>query len=474
MKNIPHEINYPDDAAFEGDSINASPFSSEAEQSVLASLLVDSTSDSWDMIDGKLHANDFYQKQHAIIFEAIGKLHQKGEPVDLLTLSDFLSTQGKLEEAGGTEYLAELSQRMTSSGFVLSYASLVREYSVIRRLIQTGQKIVATAHNREGMSIDELIQFAEQEIFAIAEQGNRANEGGLTPVSEVMKLTLERIEELSKSTDGITGVPTDWADFDQMTAGLQAGDMIVVAGRPSMGKTTFAMNMVERVAMYTKRPVAVFSLEMPAEQLMMRMFASVGRIEQENIRSGQLNESELKRLSTAMQQLNETKIFIDDTSGLTPNELRSRARRLKRDHGDLALIMIDYMQLMTVPGLGSNQKVAEVSEISRSIKLMARELNVPVIVLSQLNRSLEQRPNKRPVMSDLRDSGAIEQDADLICFIYRDEVYNEDSPDKGIAEVIIGKQRNGPIGTVRLAFQGQYSTFTNADTMSYGALPDLN
>ena len=333
-------------------------------------------------------------------------------------------------------------------------------------MIGAGSKIVDNGFNPEGRTCAELLEEAEKSVFSIAEQGTKAGEG-LLDINTVLQASLQRLEELGKIEDGITGAPTGLSEFDNMTSGLQNGDMIVIAGRPSMGKTTFAMNIVEAVAISTKKPIAVFSLEMPAEQLVMRMFSSLGRIEQTNLRKGKLDTHEMQRLVSATKQLNQTKIFIDDAGGLSPSEMRARARRLKRDHKDLGLIMVDYMQLMKVPGLG-DQRVAEVSEISRSLKLMARELEVPVIVLSQLNRSLEQRPNKRPIMSDLRESGAIEQDADLICFVYRDEVYNQDSPDKGIAEIIIGKQRNGPIGTVKVAFQGKYSRFTDLTTIDYG------
>lgn len=439
------------------------PHSIEAEQAVLGGLLIDS--DAWDRIDGVIMASDFYRKDHRQIFEVIETLYNDLQSVDILTVSDALKQQNLLEEVGGLPYLATLAQDMPSVSNILAYAKIVHERSVIRKLIAVGTTIADSGFNPEGRNSVELIQSAEQAVFAIAEQGNKSDEG-LTDIRDVMKSTIERIHELAEAEGGITGAPTGWTEFDEMTSGLQNGDMIIVAGRPSMGKTTLAMNMVERVAMYTNKPVAIFSLEMPAEQLVMRMFSSIGGIEQGKVRTGKLNDMESKKLSDATTTLAKTRIFIDDTSGLSPSEVRSRARRLQREQGQLGLIMVDYLQLMSIPGM-SDQRVAEVSEISRSLKLMARELNVPVVVLSQLNRSLEQRPNKRPVMSDLRDSGAIEQDADLICFIYRDEVYNEESPEKGIAEVIIGKQRNGPIGTIKLNFQGKYSRFMNLSTRDF-------
>lgn len=448
------------------EGLKTPPHSIEAEQAVLGGFMLDN--DTWSRIDGMLHASDFYRKDHRLIFETIEELANENQPFDILTVSEKLNEKELLDEVGGMPYLATLAHEMPSTGNIKAYATIIHQRSITRKLISVGTLIADAGFNPDGRTTEELIQLAEQEVFAIAEQGAKTDEG-LTDIRDVMQEALLRIDELSKSADGITGAPTGWPDFDKMTSGLQKGDMIVVAGRPSMGKTTFAMNIVERVAIYTQMPIAVFSLEMPAEQLVIRMFSSLGGIEQGKLRTGDLNDDEGKRLSNATQRLTNTRIFIDDSSGLSPNEVRSRARRLQREQGQLGLIMIDYLQLMNVPGLG-DQRVAEVSEISRSLKLMARELNVPVIVLSQLNRSLEQRPNKRPIMSDLRDSGAIEQDADLICFIYRDEVYNEESPDKGVAEVIIGKQRNGPIGTVKLSFQGKYSRFTSLETRDFTAI----
>lgn len=443
--------------------IKTPPHSIEAEQAVLGGLLINR--DAWDRIDGILSPSDFYSKNHRIIFETIQHLYNEMQSVDILTVSDALKLKEQLDEVGGLPYLATLAQDMPSVSNINAYATIVYDRSVVRKLIAVGTNIADSGFNPKGRNSNELIQFAEQAVFAIAEQGSK-QDAGLIDIRDVLKSAIARIDELAQSKGGITGAPTGWDQFDEMTSGLQNGDMIIVAGRPSMGKTTLAMNMVERVAMYTNKPVAIFSLEMPAEQLVMRMFSSIGGIEQGKVRTGELNDMEAKKLSDATKTLAQTKIFIDDTSGMSPSEVRSRARRLQRDHGQLGLIMVDYLQLMSVPGM-SDQRVAEVSEISRSLKLMARELNVPVIVLSQLNRSLEQRQNKRPVMSDLRDSGAIEQDADLICFIYRDEVYNDESPEKGVAEVIIGKQRNGPIGTVKLSFQGKYSRFMNLSTRDF-------
>lgn len=443
--------------------IKTPPHSIEAEQAILGGLLI--SEEAWEKVEGLLTSDDFYRNDHRHIFETIETLHQGFKTTDILTVADVLEQNDQLESIGGRPYLALLAQNMPSVSNILAYANIIKERSVIRHLIAVGSQIADSGFNPEGRTPNELIENAEQAVFAIAEKGTR-DSSGLANIREVMAHTLERIDEMANSTDGITGAPTGWTRFDEMTSGLQNGDMIIVAGRPSMGKTTLAMNMVERVAMHTQKPAAIFSMEMPAEQLVMRMFASLGSIEQGKIRAGKLDDLDTKKLSDATKMLANTKIFIDDTGGLSPAEVRSRARRLQRDQGQLGLIMVDYLQLMHVPGMGE-QRVNEVSEISRSLKLMARELNVPVLVLSQLNRSLEQRPNKRPVMSDLRDSGAIEQDADLICFIYRDEVYNKESSEQGMAEIIIGKQRNGPIGTIKLAFQGKYSRFTNLETRDF-------
>lgn len=452
---------YPMDLDLE--HIKTPPHSIEAEQAILGGLLI--SEEAWEKVEGLLTPDDFYRNDHRHIFETIETLHQEFKTTDILTVADTLEQNDQLEIVGGRPYLALLAQNMPSVSNILAYANIIKERSVIRHLIAVGSQIADSGFNPEGRTPNELIENAEQAVFAIAEKGNRDN-SGLASIREVMAHTLERIDEMANTTDGITGAPTGWTRFDEMTSGLQNGDMIIVAGRPSMGKTTLAMNMVERVAMHTQKPAAIFSMEMPAEQLVMRMFASLGSIEQGKIRTGKLDDLDTKKLSDATKMLANTKIFIDDTGGLSPAEVRSRARRLQRDQGQLGLVMVDYLQLMHVPGMGE-QRVNEVSEISRSLKLMARELNVPVIVLSQLNRSLEQRPNKRPVMSDLRDSGAIEQDADLICFIYRDEVYNKESSELGVAEIIIGKQRNGPIGTIKLAFQGKYSRFTNLETRDF-------
>ncbi len=444
------------------------PHSIEAEQAVLGALMMDNQ--AWDRISDRLYEGDFYRAEHRLIFRTIQQLAEKNAAFDVLTVASYLENIPDADHSITKAYLATLAHDTPSVTNITAYADIVRERSVIRQLIRVGSDIASAGFQPEGRTSHELIEEAERSVFAIAEQGSKAGEG-FAAIADVLVNAMERIDELYHLESSITGTPTGWRAFDDMTSGLQRGDMIIVAGRPSMGKTTLAMNMVEHIAIQSKLPVAVFSMEMPAEQLAMRMLSSLGNIDQSRIRSGKLDDEDWPRLSSAVAILSETKLFIDDSGGLSPAEVRARARRLQREHGQLGLVMVDYLQLMKVPGL-SEQRVAEVSEISRSLKLMARELNVPVIVLSQLNRSLEQRPNKRPVMSDLRESGAIEQDADVICFIYRDEVYHSESPDKGIAEIIIGKQRNGPIGTVKLRFNGRCTRFENLTTIDYSAFPE--
>ncbi|MCQ1060167.1 MULTISPECIES: replicative DNA helicase [Photobacterium] len=441
------------------DAIKMAPHSLEAEQSVLGGLMLDN--EKWDVVAEKVVAKDFYSRPHRIIFEGVAALLEGGNPLDLITLSEHLETADQLEDVGGFAYLAELAKNTPSAANILAYAEIVRERALIRDMISVANEIADAGYDPQGRDSEELLDMAESKVFAIAEQRTSENEGPQN-VEGILEKTLERIEILYQSPqDGVTGVTTGFTDLNKKTAGLQGSDLIIVAARPSMGKTTFAMNLCENAAMSEEKPVLIFSLEMPSEQIMMRMLASLARVDQTKIRTGQLDDEDWARVSSAMGVLMEKKnMYIDDSSGLTPTEVRSRARRIARDHGGLSLIMIDYLQLMRVPSLQDNRTL-EIAEISRSLKALAKELNVPVVALSQLNRSLEQRADKRPVNSDLRESGAIEQDADLIMFIYRDEVYHEDSALKGIAEIILGKQRNGPIGTVRLTFQGQYSRFDN-------------
>jgi replicative DNA helicase len=442
------------------EALRVPPHSIEAEQSVLGGLLLDNG--AWDRIADLVAEDDFYRYDHRIIFQHIVKLINATRPADVITVFESLSNAGKHEEVGGLTYLNALAQNTPSAANIRRYAEIVRDRGVLRKLITISDEIATDAFNPQGKEVKQMLDEAESKIFAIAEEGARGAKGWLE-IQPLLTEVVERIDELYNrdQSSEITGVPTGFIDLDKMTSGLQPGDMIVVAGRPSMGKTAFSMNIGENVAIESGLPVAVFSMEMGGAQLAMRMLGSVGRLDQHRLRTGRLIDEDWPRLTHAIQKMNEAQIFIDETPALSPIELRARARRLSRQCGKLGLIIIDYLQLMSGNGGGSENRATEISEISRSLKGLAKELHCPVIALSQLNRSLEQRPNKRPVMSDLRESGAIEQDADVILFIYRDQVYNPDSPDKGTAEIIIGKQRNGPIGTVRLAFLGEYTKFAN-------------
>jgi replicative DNA helicase len=432
------------------------PHSIEAEQSVLGGLLLENS--AWEKIADIVQEEDFYRHDHRLIFRSIAILAERDDPLDVITLSAWLKDRDELENAGGLAYLGTLAKDTPSAANIKAYAEIVREKSVLRQLIGIGSEISEDAFNAGERPSKELLDEAEKKVFEIAEQGNRKQD--FQNIKGLLKQTLAHIDELSKSDATITGASTGYADLDEMTSGLQKGDLVIVAGRPSMGKTTFSMNLAEFIAINDKKPVAIFSMEMPAEQLVLRMFASMGRVPLSDIRTGKIREEDWPRIGMAVKTFGETQLFIDDTAAMSPTEIRAKARRLHREHGQLGVIVIDYIQLMQT-GSKSDNRAAEISEISRSLKALAKELECPVIALSQLNRSLEQRPNKRPIMSDLRESGAIEQDADVIMFIYRDEVYNEDTADKGMAEVIIGKQRNGAIGKVRLTFTGKYTRFDN-------------
>ena len=451
---------------FRGDGdiarIKMQPHSIEAEQSVLGGLLL--SADAWDAVSEAVVDSDFYRPDHRLIFRQIAKLAEASEPVDVITVADKLEARGELDAAGGLPYLAELAQNTPSASNIRAYAQVVRERASLRQLIEAAQEIAESGFNPEGRTSDELVDEAERRIMQISEQGPKA--GGPQGVNPLLQAALGRIEELFNSGGDITGLSTGFKDLDGMTSGLQPSDLVIVAGRPSMGKTSFAMNLVEHAILHQERPILVFSMEMPADSLIIRMLSSVGRIDQTRIRNGKLEQEDWPKLSTAVSKLKDVPLYIDDTAALTPTEVRSRSRRVAREHGQLGMIMVDYLQLMQIAG-SSEGRTAEISEISRSLKAIAKEFQCPVVALSQLNRSLENRPNKRPVNSDLRESGAIEQDADVIMFIYRDEVYNEESPDKGVAEIIIGKQRNGPIGICRLAFIGQFTRFENLARGSY-------
>ena len=451
------EVVYPTETAVDvSDRLKLPPQSIEAEQSVLGGLMIDNG--AWDQVAEILSEEDFYRRDHRLIFSAIVHLAEAGDPFDAVTVSEWLGNRNELERVGGLSYLGTLSKNTPTAANIKAYAEIVRERSILRQLARVATEIGNTAYSPEGRDSTELLDNAEKLVFQIAEQGSRGKES-YSKIKDLLVKAVDRIDTLFHQDEPYTGIPTGYTKFDDLTSGLQSSDLIIIAGRPSMGKTSFAMNIAEHAAIKSNQPVAVFSMEMPGEQLAMRMMSSLGRIDQHKIRTGKLDDDDWPRLTSAVGILAEATILIDDTPALSPAELRAKARRIKREHG-LGMIVVDYLQLMQVSGYKEN-RTNEISEISRSLKSLAKELKVPVIALSQLNRGLEQRPNKRPVMSDLRESGAIEQDADLIVFIYRDEVYNEDSPDKGTAEIIIGKQRNGPIGTVKLTFLGRYTRFEN-------------
>ena len=443
------------------DSLKLPPNSVEAEQSVLGGLLLEN--EALDKIADVLSEVDFYRHDHRLIYHHICKLIEQSRPADIVTVAESLENSAELSSVGGIAYLGALAQNTPTAANIRRYAEIVRERSVMRKLVEVGSGIAESAYNPQGRDAQQLLDEAEARIFKIAESGNRSSQG-FVDMKSLLPAVADRIDFLyqRENQGAVTGVPTGFDDLDERTSGFQPGDLIIVAGRPSMGKTAFSLNIAENVALDTKLPVAVFSMEMGATQLATRMIGSVGRLDQHRMRNGNLEDDDWVRLTTALGKLNDAPIYIDEGAGLSSFDVRARARRLHRQCGKLGLIVVDYLQLMAgTSGRASENRATEISEISRSLKSLAKELDVPVVALSQLNRSVEQRPDKRPVMSDLRESGAIEQDADLILFIYRDEVYNPDSEDKGTAEIIIAKQRNGPIGRVRLTFLGQHTRFEN-------------
>lgn len=429
------------------------PHSLEAERSVLGGMLLDAS--AWDTIAGIVTADDFYRGDHRTIFRCMQNLAEQNKPLDVITISDALDDINELDNMGGLTYISELAANTPTASNIRAYAQIVQERSTVRKLISVAHDIAESGFNTQGRDSATLINEAESKVFKIGDE--RPNSGGPLAINPLLTKAVARIDELYESKGALTGVSTGFHDIDEITSGLQASDLIVVAGRPSMGKTAFMMNIAEHAAMSDSKPVLVFSMEMPADSLILRMLSSLGRIDQTKIRSGQLGDDDWPRLTSAVTLLNDCPLFVDDTAALTPNEIRARARRVAREHGNLGMILVDYLQLMQVHGTVEN-RAGEISEISRSLKAIAKEFDCPVVAGSQLNRGLEQRPDKRPIMSDLRESGAIEQDADVIMAIYRDEVYHEDA-EKGLAEIIILKQRNGPIGKKKLAFVGQYTKF---------------
>lgn len=447
------------------EQLRVPPHSIEAEQAVLGGLML--APEAYDRINDKLTERDFYRRDHQLIYRAICELAERSRPYDAVTLGEWFESQGQMEQVAGGAYLVELASSTPSAANIVAYAEIVRDKAVMRQLIDVGTEIVNDAFQPEGKESSEMLAVAEQKVFAIAEAGARGRTD-FVAMNHALKDAFEVLQSRFENGGSVTGLPTGYTEFDEMTAGLQPTDLLILAARPAMGKTTLALNMAEYAAIKSKKAVAIFSMEMSAAQLALRLISSNGRVNATRLRTGQLEDEDWSRVTSAIRMLKETKIFIDDTPGLSPDVLRSKARRLKREH-DLGLIVIDYLQLMSVPG-NSENRATEISEISRSLKGLAKELNVPVIALSQLNRSLETRTDKRPVMADLRESGAIEQDADVIIFIYRDDYYNkENSPDKGLAEVIIGKQRSGPTGSIKLKFFGEYTRFDNLAHDSVGS-----
>jgi replicative DNA helicase len=445
------------------DGMKLPPHSVEAEQAVLGGLMIDAS--AWDSVADLIRGGDFYRRDHQLIYGAIAELVERQNPCDAVTVSEALSSKGQIDEVGGLAYLARLTRDTPSAANVRAYAAIVRDHALLRLLVTAGGEIAASALETRGRAPGELVEEAERRVFEIAERGSRSR-AGFQSVKEVLPATIDRIDLLHQNPGAFTGVPTGYTELDKMTAGLQPGDLVIIAGRPSMGKTSLAVNIAENAAIQHKIPTAIFSMEMSAEQVTLRMIASLGRVSQSQLRTGALTAEDWPRITSATEVLSQAPIYIDETPALTPSEVRAKARRLKRERG-LGLIVVDYLQLMSVTGSKEN-RATELSEISRSLKALARELKLPVIALSQLNRGVEQRVEKKPVMSDLRESGALEQDSDLILLIYREEVYEPATNRKGIADIIVAKQRNGPTGEVHLTFLGEYTRFENLVAESYG------
>ena len=443
------------------------PHSIEAESSVLGGLLLDNQ--AWDRMGDVLIDSDFYRYEHRLIYAAAGKLINETKAADVITVYEELQRQGKGDEIGGLAYLNSLAQYVPSAANIRRYAEIVRERSILRKLVSASDEIATSSFNQQGRAVDKQRDDAEGKSFKIGEEGSRMKQGFQAMDSLVVQL-LDRVQEMADNPNDVTGVPTGFIDLDRMTAGLQPGDLVVLAARPSMGKTAFAINIAEHVALNEGLPVAVFSMQMGAAQLAVRVVGSIGRIDQGHLRTGKLTDEEWPRLTEAIERLRNVSLHIDETPGLTPSELRANARRLARQCGKLGLIVVDYLQLMSGSSSGDENRATELGEISRGLKALAKELQCPVIALSQLNRSVETRTDKRPMMSDLRESGAIEQDADIIMFIYRDDYYNKESREPGVAEIIIGKQRNGPTGTVKLAF---VKPLTRFESLAMGGSDDF-
>jgi replicative DNA helicase len=445
------------------DEVRTPPHSVEAEQAVLGGLMLDAN--AWDAVADIVNAADFYRRDHRLIFEAVAEVAEHRGSCDAVTVSEHLERKGRLDEIGGLAYLGTIARDTPSAANVRAYAEIIRERSILRQLVAAGGEIAAAATDSRGRSASELVDEAERRVFEIAERGARGR-SGFVAVRDILPQTIDRLDALHQSPGEIRGVPTGFTMLDRKTTGLQPGDLVVIAGRPSMGKSTLAVNIAENAAIAKGVPSAIFTMEMSAEQLTLRMISSLGRVNQTHLRTGHFTDEDWSRIQGAMAQLSGAPIYLDESPALTPTELRARARRLKRERG-LGLVIVDYLQLMQVAGTKEN-RATEISEISRSLKALAKELQVPVIAISQLNRAVEQRTDKKPVMSDLRESGAIEQDSDLILLIYREEVYDANSPRRGVADIIIAKQRNGPVGEIQLTFLGEYTRFENLVAESYG------
>lgn len=458
-----------DSGALAGVEHPVPPHSVEAEQAVLGSLLLEPH--AWDQIADIIRREDFYRPDHQLIFDAIAELAGQAKPCDVVTVSQHLERAGRLEAVGGLAYLSGVVRDTPTAANVRSYAEVVRERSLLRQLIEAGTQMAASVFSNDGLSARDLVDQAEQKVFEIAEGSFRGRQGAVQ-VKNLLPQVIDQIDDWHQNPDKLRGLPTGFTELDKLTGGLRPGDLVIVAGRPSMGKTTLAVNMAEYAAVNpkTRASVAIFSMEMPSDQVITRMLSSIGRVPLASIRSGRMSDEDWARITGATSQLQEAKIFVDETPALTPTELRARARRVKREHG-LGLIVVDYLQLMQVPGTKEN-RATEIAEISRGLKVLAKELSLPVIALSQLNRAVEQRESKKPVMSDLRESGSLEQDADMILLIYREEVYDKNTTKKGMAEIDLVKHRNGEIGTFILTFQGQYTRFDNyaPDSYAEGAL----
>ena len=449
-------------------AIKLPPHNDEAEQSVIGGLLLDNT--GYDRIAGVVREDDFYAREHRCIFRAVSRILDAGKIADAITVAEFLESHKLLESTGGLAYLGQLVQNVPGAANIRRYAEIVRDHSVVRKVASAAMDISEKAFSRGGATAAEVVDFAQSKVQAISEQAHREGSGPQR-LPDVMGRVCERIDEFYARADAsdVTGLATGFAELDKMTTGLQPGDLVILAARPSMGKTSFALNIAEHVAIEQKKPVVVFSMEMINEQLGLRLMSSMAQIHAQRVRTGRIYDNEWSRITHAMQRVQDAPLWLDEDASITPTELRARARRLHRECGGLALIVVDYLQLMSLDDNNSDNRAIELGKVTRGLKHLGKELHCPVIALSQLNRGLESRPNKRPIMSDLRDSGSIEQDADTVIFIYRDEVYNEESPDRGLAEIIIGKQRNGPTGRVIVNFDGTLTRFSNRS--SHAPLP---